>query len=128
VESKLGSALRRQDQPLQAADPVSAARDFPALDPSSLLSSFQFEIIGEIRYLERDCVRVKTDRILNREPLIDSLFWSIPQHFELRVDAERGVLLGYDAFKDESVVASLTVQSIYFDDQINDSMFICATK
>lgn len=95
------------------------------LDPTPLLAAFDFDEISNDTQLDRDVkkARIKLRERNRLEPGVLQELGLGADHYELTVDAERGVLLRFAALLDDVVMFSLTVEEIVFDQDLDDGLF-----
>ena len=95
------------------------------LDPTPLITAFDFDEISQITQLDRDVTKARItlrDQNLLQPGLLQELGLGAG-HYELSVDAERGVLLRFAAIIDDVTMFSLTVEEIAFDQNLDDGLF-----
>jgi hypothetical protein len=101
-----------------------AVNAVPLLDPSFLLASHDLESVADIRFVEREALRVRAVFRKGREVARDPFFWGGADDYELLVDKERGILLRYAARLGEREVAVAAVEQVIFDAAIPDDVFV----
>lgn len=87
-----------------------AASEFAAFDPSFLLSSHDLSLIDEVSLINRKGYRLLAKPRPDREAVLDKLFWSAADSYEVIVDAASGILLGYTAYLNQHPFAKVTVE------------------
>lgn len=100
-----------------------AVNEVMFLDPSPLLGSHVFEIVGQTHHLGRDAIRVRAVRRRGRAVIVDPLFWEHADGHELLVDRERGILLRYDSWIGDMVYATASATEVVFDMPLSHELF-----
>jgi len=112
---------KKRDAHLQSIEDM--LNEIGIISPSFLLSSHELQIKGEIRYLDREAIRIRAIYIRGRGICQDEFFWSIADEYEIVVDKERGILLYYAArFKDQKI-AEASVKEVAFDEPLSEELF-----
>lgn len=122
VNAKASSMLHEVSSNLM--DPDRAVNHVTFLDPSPLLGSLMFEIIGHVTHLGRDALRVRAVPRPGRDALVDPLFWETGDEFELLVDHQRGVLLRYEARSGGETFAVAVAEHLVFDEPLAQDTFV----
>ena len=91
-------------------------------DPSRLIPSFDFEVLGTCTYRERKAIRVRATPRKTAWPPFELDPWA--DNHELIVDLERGVLLRAGAFTGGEEFAVIEVLEIAFDEVFADDIFV----
>jgi outer membrane lipoprotein-sorting protein len=93
------------------------------LSPAFLLASHDLQLIGETTFLGRRVLQVRAQYEQHKTSLYEDFFWATADEYRLLVDAEAGILLRYAAVVDGEEYAVTEVESVSFDQPINDDVF-----
>jgi outer membrane lipoprotein-sorting protein len=92
-------------------------------DPSRLIPSFDFDLLGRCTHRRRPAIRVRAKpRETSWQAVVELDPWA--EHHELLVDVERGVLVRAAAFVGDEELAVLEVLEISFDEVFEDDTFV----
>lgn len=118
-------AGRKRSKPSAPAvtDANQAAAHMAFLDPSVLLASHDLEVLGRAVHAGREAIAVCARPRREREPAVDPGFWTGADSYQLLVDIERGILLRYAASFRDTEYADVSVESVTFDQPIQESLF-----
>lgn len=112
---------KKKDAHLQSIEDM--LNEIAIISPSFLISSHELQIEDEIRYLDREAIRVHAIYIRGKTICQDKFFWSIADEYEIVVDKERGILLYYAAkFRDQKI-AEASVKEVAFDESLSEELF-----
>lgn len=100
-----------------------AAAEIAFLEPSFLLSSHNLVVLGSDNHARRPVYRVRARPRQDREAALDQVFWSSADSYELYVDAELGILLGYTGYIDDAPFAWARLEKISLNSTIPEEIF-----
>ncbi len=106
------------------ADIQDSLLDVPLLDPSFLLMSHAFEILGTQHHAEREAIHVRATYQKHKESLYDAFFWATADEYYLLVDKEYGILLRYAARLNDTEYAVSAVDRVVFNAPIPPQTFV----
>jgi len=122
IERKAGRKASKSGAPA-VTNANHAAAQMTFLDPSALLASHDLEVVGRAVHAGREAIAVRARPREDRDPAVDPGFWASADAYQLLVDAERGVLLRYAASFRDTEYAIVSIESVIFDQSIDESLF-----
>lgn len=93
------------------------------LDPSFLLVSHAFEVMGETVHAGRAGVLVRGKYLKYRALVFEDFFWATADEYAFIVDREYGILLRYAYILDHREIAVSSVNEVIFDQPIPANIF-----
>lgn len=114
-------SLTSQEKSDELTEANQAGLNEAFLDPSFLLSCHQLHLVEEMPYTGRIGYRVFALPRGNRDSVLDALFWSSADAYDILIDAQLGILLRYAAIVNDEVFAVTSVESFSVDDPIPEA-------
>jgi hypothetical protein len=117
-----GEGRRRQTTTVEPSTALRRAEGFLFIDPSPLLATHELTQLSECAFLNRQALCFRAIPRYRERVATDDFFY-VGDHYDVVVDLERGVLLKYAAVKGDMVYAEARVETIAFDQSIDESVF-----